>query len=269
MTFAALLLLQRLKIRFPAARGSSGHRLFISAFMIASKVICDDTYSNQSWGIVAQKMFALKEINQMEREMCGYLEWNLNVGGDEVLDFEARVRAEHGPKAVAKAAAAASSSSLDLPLASSAAAGVAGYPSPESTPDSARPIRPVPAAYRHKPSASVSRSSMAQAAFPSPPQSPEHVRHPHAAAAAAASGHYHLGAAHASPQPPHFSNSANSSLASSPASDDCKTPSPVAVTNAAPPPGRGPCAKSAAVDMSRTFDPRRQHAPYPINVGGW
>ena len=31
--------------------------------MIASKVICDDTYSNQSWSIVAQKMFALKEIN--------------------------------------------------------------------------------------------------------------------------------------------------------------------------------------------------------------
>jgi hypothetical protein len=46
VTFAALILLQRLKARFPTARGSSGHRLFISAFMIASKVICDDTYSN-------------------------------------------------------------------------------------------------------------------------------------------------------------------------------------------------------------------------------
>jgi hypothetical protein len=29
---------------FPTARGPSGHRLFISAFMITSKVICDDTY---------------------------------------------------------------------------------------------------------------------------------------------------------------------------------------------------------------------------------
>ncbi|ORX36622.1 cyclin-like protein, partial [Kockovaella imperatae] len=86
VTFAALLLLQRLKSRFPAARGSSGHRLFISAFMIASKVICDDTYSNQSWGIVAQKMFALKEINQMEREMCGYLDWNLNISGPEAIE---------------------------------------------------------------------------------------------------------------------------------------------------------------------------------------
>ena len=41
VTFAALVLLQRLKAKFPTARGSSGHRLFISAFMIASKVICD------------------------------------------------------------------------------------------------------------------------------------------------------------------------------------------------------------------------------------
>jgi hypothetical protein len=31
-------------LRFSAARGSSGHRLFISASMITSKVICDDTY---------------------------------------------------------------------------------------------------------------------------------------------------------------------------------------------------------------------------------
>jgi hypothetical protein len=44
VTFAALYLLQRLKARFPAAKGSSGHRLFISAFMLASKIICDDTY---------------------------------------------------------------------------------------------------------------------------------------------------------------------------------------------------------------------------------
>jgi hypothetical protein len=74
MTFAALYLLQRLKTRFIAARGSYGHRLFISAFVIASKVICDDMYSNKSWCIVGQGMFALREINQMEQEMCSYLE---------------------------------------------------------------------------------------------------------------------------------------------------------------------------------------------------
>ena len=31
VTYASLFLLQRLKARFPAAKGSSGHRLFISA----------------------------------------------------------------------------------------------------------------------------------------------------------------------------------------------------------------------------------------------
>ncbi|KAI9452195.1 hypothetical protein BJY52DRAFT_1109202, partial [Lactarius psammicola] len=31
----------------------------ISAFMLASKIICDDTYSNKSWYIVGQGMFAL------------------------------------------------------------------------------------------------------------------------------------------------------------------------------------------------------------------
>jgi hypothetical protein len=56
VTFGALVLLQRLKARFPTARGSSGHRWFISAFMIASKVICDDTYSNKSWSSQIQEV---------------------------------------------------------------------------------------------------------------------------------------------------------------------------------------------------------------------
>ena len=46
VTYASLFLLQRLKARFPAAKGSSGHRLFIFAFTLASKIICDDTYCN-------------------------------------------------------------------------------------------------------------------------------------------------------------------------------------------------------------------------------
>lgn len=92
VTFAALYLLQRLKARFPAAKGSSGHRLFISAFMLASKIICDDTYSNKSWCIVGQGMFALREINQMEREMCSYLEWQLNVDPQTLRDFQSRVQ---------------------------------------------------------------------------------------------------------------------------------------------------------------------------------
>ncbi|KAJ9090653.1 hypothetical protein QFC19_009510 [Naganishia cerealis] len=100
VTIVALVYLQRLKLRYPSAKGSSGHRLFISAFMIASKMVCDDTYSNQSWCIVGQKMFALKEMNQMEREMCGYLDWQLNATAEEVEDFESRISAEYSNAAV-------------------------------------------------------------------------------------------------------------------------------------------------------------------------
>jgi hypothetical protein len=76
---------------FPAAKGSSGHRLFISAFMIASKIICDNTYSNKLWCIVGQGMFALWVINQMEREMWSYLEWQLNVDSSTLRDFQNHV----------------------------------------------------------------------------------------------------------------------------------------------------------------------------------
>ncbi|KAF9484133.1 hypothetical protein BDN70DRAFT_873030 [Pholiota conissans] len=94
VTFHALLLLQRLKARFPSACGSSGHRLFISAYMISSKVMCDDTYSNKSWCIAAQAMFTLREINQMEREMCNYLNWELMVDHQTLFNFETAVKKE-------------------------------------------------------------------------------------------------------------------------------------------------------------------------------
>lgn len=211
--------------------------------MIASKVICDDTYSNQSWSIVAQKMFALKEINQMEREMCSYLEWNLNVMGDEVVDFEARIRAEHGPGAVPHSASLSPEGS---------------YPTPESTPDPqmvARPIRPVPSPYKNKSSYQAPPNPVT---LPSPPPSPGHYyQSPH------------------SPQPPPYT-SAYSSLASSPASDNCKTPSPVTQTSS----GSSACSRiqsAKGVDVSRAFDGRHHRHPatnitlsgYQINVGGW
>lgn len=256
VTFSALLLLQRLKVRFPAARGSSGHRLFISAFMIASKVICDDTYSNQSWSIVGQKMFALKEINQMEREMCGYLEWNLNVHGDEAIEFEAKVRAEHGPRAVAKASSSSgSSASVASDIIVTAVSTSSGYLTPETTPDpqvQSRLIRPVPSPYRVKGS---QQPIPVPSSLPSPPSSPAQFIH---------SG------AH-SPMPPPFTLSTSSSLQSSPASDDCMTPSPVAVTASATSSGRLQSHK--AVDMSQhPYERSRHHihsGGYPINVGGW
>ncbi|CEH17733.1 Cyclin [Ceraceosorus bombacis] len=87
VTHQALFLLKRLKSRFPAARGSSGHRLFISALMLASKSSCDDTYSNKSWTIVGQGLFSLREVNQMERELFGYLGYKVNVENEDLVEF--------------------------------------------------------------------------------------------------------------------------------------------------------------------------------------
>ncbi|UZJ53174.1 hypothetical protein CBS101457_002494 [Exobasidium rhododendri] len=87
ITFQALFLLRRLKSRFPAAKGSSGHRLFISALMLASKSSCDDTYSNKSWTVVSQGLFTLREVNQMERELFGYLAFKVNVEIEELTVF--------------------------------------------------------------------------------------------------------------------------------------------------------------------------------------
>ncbi|KAI0038560.1 hypothetical protein FA95DRAFT_1457961, partial [Auriscalpium vulgare] len=92
VAFAALYLLLRLKIRFPGATGSSGQRLFITSFMIASKVLCDWTYSNQNWCRIARGAYVVRDINRMEREMCDYLEWRLNIDGAALQDFEERVR---------------------------------------------------------------------------------------------------------------------------------------------------------------------------------
>ena len=60
--------------------------------MLASKVICDDTYSNKSWLIVTQGIFGLREINQMEREMCQYLGGELNVDPARLKEFKEIVR---------------------------------------------------------------------------------------------------------------------------------------------------------------------------------
>jgi len=145
VTFAALVLLQRLKARFPTARGSSGHRLFISAFMIASKVICDDTYSNKSWGIVGQGMFQLREVNQMEREMCQYLDWELNVEPSTLKEFEEMVRKDFagpGPyptyvlQTISKLASVSTTSTI-VPNTSTS-------PIPSFAPRQSSPPRPIP-----------------------------------------------------------------------------------------------------------------------------
>jgi hypothetical protein len=51
-------------------------------------VKCADSYSNKLWFTVAQGIFQLREINQMERGMCQDLEWELNVDPVTLREFE-------------------------------------------------------------------------------------------------------------------------------------------------------------------------------------
>lgn len=60
--------------------------------MIASKVLCEETYSTQSWCFAAINMFQPTEINQMESEMCIYLGYNLHCIAAEGADVEALIR---------------------------------------------------------------------------------------------------------------------------------------------------------------------------------
>ena len=91
VTFTALILLQCLKACFPTASGSLGHQLFNSALMIASEVICDTTCNKNSWFIIAQGTFNHHEINQIEHEMCLYLDWDLTIDNTILTNFMAMV----------------------------------------------------------------------------------------------------------------------------------------------------------------------------------
>jgi hypothetical protein len=63
--------------------------------IVASKVTYDRVYWNNSWCTVSQGLFTLREINQMEREMCSHLGWHLNVTPEALNNFEEKVRKEY------------------------------------------------------------------------------------------------------------------------------------------------------------------------------
>jgi hypothetical protein len=89
---AGLVLLERLKTRFPQARGSSGHRLFFTAIILASKILLESSYSSKSWRLAGQKFFTVQEINMMERELCAYLGWDLFISARDLTTMESRLK---------------------------------------------------------------------------------------------------------------------------------------------------------------------------------
>ncbi|KAG8762830.1 hypothetical protein FRC11_007611 [Ceratobasidium sp. 423] len=82
----ALALLNRLSAYGSSIFNTFG--LFLTAHMIASKMLGDEHFNNASWCTIGQRMFTLKELNEMERRVCADLGWNLDIGTDELEVFE-------------------------------------------------------------------------------------------------------------------------------------------------------------------------------------
>lgn len=92
VAFGALLLLQRMKNRHSPR--DSGHRLFMAAHILVHKFLCDDSFSNRSWCSVAGDRYTVQDVNKMERDMCGLLDWQLGFALEDVVRFERAIRKE-------------------------------------------------------------------------------------------------------------------------------------------------------------------------------
>lgn len=83
-------LLVRLKSNFPNACRSSeaaGHRLFLAAFMISFKTCIDDSFSNSSIVSLCNGVFGLSQINAMEKELLGLLDWQVHFNDYELAQW--------------------------------------------------------------------------------------------------------------------------------------------------------------------------------------
>ena len=95
-TFAALYLTGLLKERFLDQVVSNSrltcHRLFLAAFMVASKSIHDNSYKNTAFADLADKEIAtVNELNTMEREILRFIDWKVNIPREVVEEFRRMV----------------------------------------------------------------------------------------------------------------------------------------------------------------------------------
>ena len=84
ISFSALCLLHRLRVYLV---GWSNHELFFIAFIVALKILCDNSHSNQEWSEFICGLFTHKEINEMERAFCHYMRWNFAIGHINLHNF--------------------------------------------------------------------------------------------------------------------------------------------------------------------------------------
>lgn len=92
VTYSSLILLRRLQKYHPQANGMAGEQLFITTLIIAAKILNDRTYNNTAWVTVSRNQFTHEAINEMERQMCGYLKYKLAIFGPMLEVFEEAVK---------------------------------------------------------------------------------------------------------------------------------------------------------------------------------
>ncbi|KAK9323267.1 hypothetical protein V1517DRAFT_258471 [Lipomyces orientalis] len=85
---STLVYLSRLRARLPSmARGlaCTCHRVFLAALILAAKNLNDSSPKNKHWAKYTAGLFALEEVNLMEKQLLYLLDWDLRITNDDLL----------------------------------------------------------------------------------------------------------------------------------------------------------------------------------------
>jgi len=83
--------LYMLSKKHPELKGyGSEKNLMVMALMVTNKMLYDNTYSNRTWSEISD--IPLEELNIMELEFCGVLDYNLNIDPKEFEAWENYMR---------------------------------------------------------------------------------------------------------------------------------------------------------------------------------
>jgi hypothetical protein len=94
--FGALYLLFRLRARLAATMPnlpSSGRRLFLTALILSTKILCERTFRMEKWVRISGGAFPQAELIKMERQMIAALDWDLHIDLDCLVRFGRDVKA--------------------------------------------------------------------------------------------------------------------------------------------------------------------------------